>query len=245
MAESRSAARMRTWWESAAQRNAAWYVDTSLSYDAPDMERFWQTGELTVAEALDDAPAQPPGRALAVEIGSGLGRICRALSRRGFDEVVGIDISPTMVRRAGELVDEPGVRFALGDGESLSPVGSSSADLVLTFTVFQHMPDERLIAGYLHEAARVLRPGGLLVAQWNGTDGARRWALRRTLLTSLPGRRRRSADPYGREVAEFLGSRVPVPRMRVLLDQAGLELVGMRGEGTLFSWLWARRPLDG
>jgi SAM-dependent methyltransferase len=245
VSESRSAARMRAWWESAAQRNAAWYVDTSLSYDDPDMERFWATGELTVSEALDGAPAQPPGTGLAVEIGSGLGRICRALSRRGFREVVGVDISPTMVRRAGELVAEPGVRFLLGDGRGLGQVESSTADLVLSFTVFQHMPDERLVAGYLREAARVLRPGGLLVAQWNGTDGARRWALRRAVLSSLPGRRRRSADPYGREVAEFLGSRVPVPRMRRLLDEAGLELAGLRGEGTLFCWLWARRPTDG
>lgn len=244
MRPSRSAERMRTWWDAAAQRNAAWYVDTSLDYELPDMERFWRTGELTVAEALDGAPAEPPGTALAVEIGSGLGRLCRALSRRGFAEVVGVDISPTMVRRATELVDEPGVRFVLGDGATLDGVPTSSADLVLTFTVLQHIPDEALIAGYLREAGRVLRPGGLLVAQWNGTDGARRWALRRTLLSSLPGRRRPSADPYGREVAEFLGSRVPVPRMRRLLEDAGLELVGMRGEGTLFSWLWARRPED-
>lgn len=239
-----SAMRMRAYWEAAAQRNAAWYVDTSLDYDAPDMELFWGSGERTVAEALDGAPAAPAGTGLAVEIGSGLGRMCRALSRRGFTEVIGVDVSPTMVARARELVDEPGVRFELGDGATLGAVGSGSADLVLTFTVFQHIPDEQLIAGYLHEAARVLRPGGVLVAQWNGTGGARRWAVRRALLSSGPGRRRPSADRYGREVAEFLGSRVPVPRMRELVAGAGLELTGLRGEGTLFSWLWARQPAD-
>ena len=241
MAQVRSAARMRSWWESAAQRNAAWYVDTSLSYDDPDMERFWATGEVVVAEALDDAPASPPSLGRAVEIGSGLGRIARALSRRGFGEVVGVDISPTMVERARSLVTGPGVRFELGDGTGLSAVEDGSADLVLSFTVFQHMPDPDLIAGYLHEAARVLKPGGVLVAQWNGTDGARRWALRRAWLSGV-GRLRPSADRFGREVPEFLGSRVPVPRMRALLAEAGLELAGMRGEGTLYSWLWAVRP---
>ena len=241
MAEGRSAARMRSWWESAAQRNAAWYVDTSLDYDAPDMERFWATGEAIVADALDGAPAVPAGRERAVEIGSGLGRVSRALSRRGFAEVVGVDISPTMVARARELVDEPGVRFELGDGSGLGVVGTASTDLVLTFTVFQHMPDERLIASYVREAARVLRPGGVLVAQWNGTDGARRWALRRAWLARA-GRLRRGADRYGREVPEFLGSRVPVPRMRALLADAGLEVAGMRGEGTLYAWVWATKP---
>lgn len=240
-----SAARMRDWWEDAARRNAAWYVDTSLDYDAPDMERFWQTGEAVVAEALEGAPDGGVGRGLAVEIGSGLGRVCRGLSRAGFEQVVGIDVSPTMVARARQLVDEPGVTFELGDGATLAPVRAGSADLVLTFTVFQHMPDEHLIAGYLRESARVLRPGGLLVAQWNGTFGSRRWALRRALLTSPAGRRRPSADRYGREAAEFLGSRVPPPRMHALLGEAGLEVVGMRGEGTLFSWVWARKAPAG
>lgn len=233
---------MRDWWEGAARRNAVWYVDTSLDPDAPDLDRFWANGEGIVATALDDAPALPPGRALAVEIGSGLGRNVRALSRRGFAEVVGVDVSPTMVARAGELVTEPGVRFELGDGATLAAVGDASADLVLTFTVLQHMPDEALVAGYLHEAARVLRPGGVLVAQWNGTAGARRWALRRALLSSPLGRLRPRDDPHGREVAEFLGTRVPVPRMRGLLAAAGLEPVGWRDAGTLFSWVWARRP---
>ena len=233
---------MRRYWDRAARRNAAWYVDTSLDYSAPDMERFWRTGEQIVADALDGAPAVPPGRGLAVEIGSGLGRNVLALSRRGFREVVGVDVSPTMVERARSLVDAPGVRFELGDGATLAQVGTGSADLVLTFTVFQHIPDERLIVGYLHEAARVLRPGGVLVAQWNGMEGRRRWALRRALLSSPLGRVRPSDDPCGREVAEFLGSRVPVDRMRGHVEGAGLEVVDVRDGGTLFSWLWARRP---
>ena len=156
--------------------------------------------------------------------------------------MVGVDISPTMVERARSLVDEPGVRFELGDGASLAGVSSDSTDLVLTFTVFQHIPDESLIAGYLAEAGRVLRPGGVLVAQWNGSDGARRWALRRALLTVRSRLGVGKADRYGREVPEFLGTRVPLPRMRVLLEEAGLRLVEVRGEGTLFSWLWAVRP---
>src|SRR4051812_42934316 len=95
--------RMRDYWERAAQRNAMWYVDTSLDFDHPDMERFLATGEQVVSDALDDAPVQPERFEHAVEIGSGLGRICRALAVR-FGRVTGVDISTEMVRRARELV---------------------------------------------------------------------------------------------------------------------------------------------
>jgi hypothetical protein len=30
--------------------------------------------------------------------------------------------------------------------------------------------------------------------------------------------------------------------MRALLADAGLEVAGLRGEGTLYSWVWAVKP---
>src|SRR5438093_9964969 len=91
---------MRTYWDEAARTNAAWYVDTSLEYDHPDMERFFSTGRRIVSEALDGSPVAPPGYSTAVEIGSGLGRVCLALADR-FERAIGVDISPEMVQRAG------------------------------------------------------------------------------------------------------------------------------------------------
>src|SRR5438067_3171510 len=119
---------MRDFWDDAAKANAAWYVDTSLDYEHPDMERFFETGRVIVSEALDDAPAQPPGRARAVEIGSGLGRVCVALAGR-FDAVTGVDISPEMVERAGQLVGDPNVSFIVGNGSTLAGIDDASADL--------------------------------------------------------------------------------------------------------------------
>src|SRR5580700_10743116 len=97
---------MRTYWDEAARTNAAWYVDTSLDYDSPDMAQFFETGRTVVSVALDDAPAAPARFDTAVEIGSGLGRICAALAAR-FDHVIGIDISSEMIDRAHELVQDP------------------------------------------------------------------------------------------------------------------------------------------
>lgn len=228
---------MRTYWDEAARTNAAWYVDTSLSFEDPDLEKFFETGRTVVALALDDAPAAPAGHALAIEIGSGLGRICRALSER-FDRVIGLDISEEMVRRARELVDDPRITFEVSNGSDVRPVGDGAADLVITFTVFQHIPDVSLIEGYVREAGRVLKPGGVFVFQWNNTPGARRWVFKRRLLGFLQrsGIRR---ERHGRNAPEFLGSRVPLDRMRRALADGGMELAGTKGLDTLYAFAWA------
>jgi SAM-dependent methyltransferase len=230
---------MRRFWDEGARRNAAWYVDTSLDYDEPDMDRFFETGRVVVAEALDHRRGPAAGRALAVEIGSGLGRICGALAER-FDRVIGVDISPEMVARASRLVTDPRISFIVGSGSTLDGVSEGSADLVLSFTVFQHIPKVKTIERYLLEAGRVLRPGGLFVFQWNNSPGWRRWALRRAVLAALQ-RTGLRPERFGRNASAFLGSRVPLPRVRRTLERGGMELEATSGTGTLFTWAWARR----
>jgi SAM-dependent methyltransferase len=227
---------MRTYWDERARINAVWYVDTSLDFEAPDMDRFFETGRRIVAEALDGAPVTPPGRALAVEIGSGLGRVCLALAER-FDRVVGIDISSEMVRRASEIVADDRVVFEVGDGTTI-PLADSCADLVLSFTVFQHIPDLTVIEGYVAEASRVLRPEGVFVFQWNNIPGAAGWAFRRRLLAAAH-RIGLKTERHGRNAPEFLGSRVPLGTMQAALERNGLVLRRTKGLGTLFAWAWA------
>ena len=231
--------RMRAYWDERARLNAAWYVDTSLDFEQPDMERFFASGEQIVHDHYVEGPAHPAQTELAVEIGSGLGRICRGL-RKHFDRVIGVDISEEMVTRARALVDEPGIEFVHGTGVGITGVDDASADLVFTFTVFQHIPDPSIVEGYIAEAGRVLRPGGVFVFQWNNESGSLSWRLRRTAL-SLLQRTGLRPERYGRHAPEFLGSRIPRDRIERALTRAGLRLVGTRGDGTLFTWGWAER----
>jgi SAM-dependent methyltransferase len=231
---------MRAYWDDAARRNAAWYVDTSLDFHHPDMASFFDNGRTIVADALDGMPSQPRGHDLAVEIGSGLGRICLALAERGFDRVVGVDVSPEMVERATQLVTAPTVEFIVGDGHTLAPIADGTVDLLLSFTVFQHIPSTPVILGYLTEAGRTLKPGGVFVFQWNNQPGAARWRVRRAVLSFLQ-RTRIRGERHGRHAPQFLGSRVPLRVVERALGRAGLELIEVKGAGTLYCWAWATR----
>jgi SAM-dependent methyltransferase len=218
--------------------NAPWYVDTSLSYDEPDLDRFFETGRTIVEEAIKESPIEIK-TGTALEIGSGLGRVCLALAER-FDNVIGLDIAPEMVKRAQEVAPSPKIRYEVGDGHSLQPVGNGTIDLVLTFTVFQHIPDRRVIQSYIEEAGRVLRPGGAFVFQWNNTPGSFRWRIWRRVagLAQATGLRR---ERFGRHAPEFLGERVPMRHVKSALDRGGLKLLKTKGEGTLYAWAWAER----
>ena len=232
-------AKMRAYWEERARLNPAYYVDTSLDYDNPDMARFLETGQRVVSIALDEPPAiQPANTGVAVEIGCGMGRICLALADR-FERVIGYDISAEMLARAAQLVPASNVDFRLTEGASLPDLEPASVDLVLSFTVFQHIPSLEVIRSYVEDAGQVLAPGGMFVLQWNGTPGAGRWRMQRAVkgIAQRLGR----GDRYGRDAPQFLGSRVPLPQMTELLRSAGLELVATTGEGTLFTFGWARK----
>jgi SAM-dependent methyltransferase len=235
----RTTAGMRKYWNERAIENAPWYVDTTLSFDDPDMEQFLLDGARIVRDALDGAPAAPERHEVAVEIGSGLGRVVRSLADR-FDHVIGIDIAPEMVERAGQLVQDPRVEFRLGDGRSLAGIADGSVDLVLSFTVLQHIPDPAIIEGYVREAGRVLRPGGLFVFQWNNEPGHRRWVVRRWWLTALQ-RTGLRPERFGRHAPQFLGSRVPMARIERALADGNLTLAGVRDPDTLLAWAWATR----
>ena len=96
----------------------------------------------------------PPGR-LTVDVGCGEGRVDRELAARGH-RVVGVDVSPTLVRLAREA--DPAGDYQVGEAAKL-PLPDEAADLVVAFMSLQDVED---LAGAIGEAARVLERGGRL-----------------------------------------------------------------------------------
>ena len=104
---------------------------------------------------LDAAGAGPGTRVLDVGCGSGLTLVLAA--ERGATPS-GLDISPGLLGLARERL--PGADLRAGDMESL-PFGDAAFDAVTGVNVFQFAGDPRRA---LREAARVVRPGGRVVA---------------------------------------------------------------------------------
>jgi SAM-dependent methyltransferase len=98
-----------------------------------------------------------PSRVL--EVGCGWGELAERVARDTGAEVVALDLSPRMV----ELARERGIDARVGDVQEL-PFGDGSFDVAIAAWMLYHVPD--LDRG-LAELARVLRPGGRLVAATN------------------------------------------------------------------------------
>jgi SAM-dependent methyltransferase len=196
-------------WERLAEVDPLWAVLTVPGRKGGgwDEAAFFATGEAEVAAVFEraDGLGRPARRERALDFGSGVGRLTRALGTR-FDAVVGIDISAEMIEHARRLnEDYPACEFRINMTSDLSQLESSSFDFVYSSIVLQHLPSAAAIERYLAELIRVARPDGLVVfglpnhvpfpyslqprrrlyALLRGLGVSEQWMLRRTPLTPM------------------------------------------------------------
>jgi SAM-dependent methyltransferase len=120
--------------------------------------RSYYGGAPAAADAIDaalEAVAEAHPRRL-LEIGCGWGEFAVRVRDELGSEVVAVDLSPRMV----ELACERGLDARVADVQAL-PFGGGEFDCVAALWMLYHVPE--LDRG-LGEIARVLRPGGRLVA---------------------------------------------------------------------------------
>jgi 2-polyprenyl-3-methyl-5-hydroxy-6-metoxy-1,4-benzoquinol methylase len=133
-------------------RKAEELDELAVTYESPIPYKRWFYGRRfeAVMEALN---AQSGDNVL--EVGCGSGYYTRALVEAGA-RVTATDLSPAYVEQARGLA--PGAEFSVEDAQRLS-FEDESFDRVLMTEVVEHVPEP---ARAVAEAARVLRPGGLL-----------------------------------------------------------------------------------
>lgn len=114
-----------------------------------------------IVRALREGLVAPPGRALV--LGCGAGHDARAVAAAGF-RTVGVDFSPTAVRRARELAAVEGSAATFEEADALAlPDSLRGADLVVEHTLFCAI-DPSLRDRYVDAVADALRPGGRFLA---------------------------------------------------------------------------------
>lgn len=111
-------------------------------------------GELTHAHTLTD-------------IGTGTGRLALPLSEH-VQRVVGLDLSRLMLERlAQKQPDYAGTVFSVNADVMRMPIASNSLDRALATHILHLVPEPERV---LLEAARILKPDGLLLHSWNYSD---------------------------------------------------------------------------
>jgi SAM-dependent methyltransferase len=216
--EAHATGAMRERWREFARRDPLHYV--AANRDRWEADDFYAMGAELAAEVLAWS-GDGIGRERMLEIGCGAGRMLVHFAPE-FEHVIGVDIAPEMVELARRRMPA-NVELALVDGANLSPIADSSVDLALSVQVFQHVPERAVIASYVEEAARVLRPGGRAAFQFDTRPNP---PLRRLLLRLpdrlLPRDRRRYIRRYP----------LPAGWPAEAATKAGLRVVGQRGSAT-------------
>lgn len=134
-------------------RRKQWKIEEFFSTATPHMDQLFSAmSELRLPKAFDSA----------LEFGCGAGRFLRHFEKR-FAKVWGIDVSQEMLELAKRY--NPRCNFHLNQSADLEFFSSGSFDLVYSFLVLQHLPDQVMIANYIKEFMRILKPGGLAVFQ--------------------------------------------------------------------------------
>jgi SAM-dependent methyltransferase len=124
-------------------------------------EEFFALGEQDWSDFLRHWERYGLTLGVAVEVGSGAGRMTRAMAGT-FEHVHGLDVSPGMLKRAATAVEGLPVTLHEVDGLTI-PLHDASADAAFSTHVFQHLDSLEDVTANFRELARVLRPGGTLL----------------------------------------------------------------------------------
>ena len=194
------------------------------STTSPSNRDEWTAGDF-YAMGADRAAAvlewARPRRGRMLEIGCGAGRMLVHFAPE-FERVDGVDIAPEMLAAAREATMPANVELSLVDGASLAPFEDAASTSCSRSRSSSTSPTAAWSAPTSTRPARVLRPGGRAVIQFDSRPQA---ALRRLVL--------RLPDPLlPRDHRRYI-RRYPVPRLAGRARRrAGLELVDERGIGT-------------
>jgi len=142
------------------------FANLASSYDSG----FAGRGSRRFYNLLLNAVLLPPG-AMVLDVGCGTGALLKRLSGTSDIAGHGIDMEENMIAEAKKQC--PDMRFQIGRCDDL-PFCDQALDAVIACMAYHHFDNK---AGFAREAARVLKPGGILYI----ADPRFPWVIRKTL----------------------------------------------------------------
>ena len=207
-------------WESFAQEDAEYFIWTDLdrSQGALAMQRFFASGEVAAQRLLDFAAADLRARRRSLEIGCGVGRLTVAMAKH-FDEAVGVDIAPTMLRKLRENAERLELTNVRGELADADWDAAGSVDFAYSWLVFQHIEDTGIIDRYLQRIARALCDDGVGCLQFDTRPRGLAYRMRFWLPSLLLPRNWRPGIRRIRRDANWLRSRCEQTGLTILREQ--------------------------
>jgi ubiquinone/menaquinone biosynthesis C-methylase UbiE len=142
------------------------YDDISLAYKIVhgELKVKKHAEEFTYLNLLGDVQGKT-----VLDLACGEGRFSRTIKRRGARQVVGVDISASMIELARQAENQQplGTTYIHGDVAALGTIGSF--DLVSAAFLFNYAASKEALLALCRTAYNNLKPGGKLVASVNAT----------------------------------------------------------------------------
>ncbi|HVX42893.1 MAG TPA: methyltransferase domain-containing protein [Mycobacteriales bacterium] len=121
-------------------------------------------------ERLATCGITPVDRGRALDLGCGSGIQSIALARLGYDAVLGVDISPTLIAeladRAAEFPAVRPIRADVCDGLAAIAEPQSIATAVCMGDTLPHLPDSAAVRRLFADTFAVLEPGGTFLVSF-------------------------------------------------------------------------------
>jgi len=144
--------KMKDYWEERASQDALFWTWSNKVSE----EEYFKSGVNWVEEHVKKY--FPINKGKCIEIGCGVGRVTIALASY-FEQVVGIDISERMIRKAFAYKE----KFKVNNVEYINNTSllshAMNVDFIFTLTVFQHMYQE-IWWKYIVDGYEILNAGG-------------------------------------------------------------------------------------
>ncbi len=159
---------LRAHWNQFGKEDPLWAILTHNDKKGNkwNPDEFFETGKQEIKDVMQYVEKfgllQQRGRAL--DFGCGVGRLTQALANY-FEEVVGIDIAPSMIKHA-KRYNQFGARcmYYVNGADNLRLFSDQEFDFICTLIVLQHMRPG-YAKSYIKEFLRVLKSQGVLIFQ--------------------------------------------------------------------------------